>query len=133
MTIGSLGEILFYVTDSAVLTIKEAAWSVKASYAAHKLHMARSKLEYTGLEPQELEFSVEASAFLGVDPLEVVEELNMLVESHQAVQFLLGTDVIGSSWVATEVSHRLVRFWKDGTVLGAEINIKLMEYGGDDA
>ena len=133
MTIGSLGEILFYVTDSQVQTIKEATWKVKATYATHKMHGTRSKLEFTGLEPQELEFPLTVTAFLGVDPLVVIEDLNMLVESHQIVQFMLGNDVIGTSWVVTEVSHKINQFWKDGTVLGAELSIRIREYGEDNA
>ena len=133
MTIGSLGEILFYVNDGKAMTIKEATWKVKATYATHKMHGTSSKLEYTGLEPQELEFPVEVSAYLGADPLVTIEDLNMMVESHQVVQFLLGNDVIGSSWVVTEVSHKLNRFWKDGTLLSAEISIKIKEYGEDEA
>lgn len=133
MTIGSLGEILFYVTDSQVLTIKEATWKVKATYSTHKMHGTRSKLEFTGLEPQELEFQIIASAYLGVDPMTIIDDLNMLLESHQVVQFLLGNDVIGTSWVVAEISHKLNRFWKDGTVLGVEVTVKIKEYGEDSA
>ncbi len=132
MTIGSLGDVLFYVTDSQVLTIKEATWKVKATYATHKMHGTRSKLEFTGLEPHELEFQITASAYLGIDPLVTIDDLNMMLEGHQVVQFLLGNDVIGTSWVVTEVSHKMNQFWKDGTLLGVVITVKIKEYGEDE-
>lgn len=132
MTVGSLGEIIFFVNDRSVRTIREASWKFRAAYGTHKMHNARTKLEFTGLDSQEIDFTVEASAFLGVDPMETIQSLNMLIEAHTVVQFMLGTDVIGSNWVLTEATYKLGRFWKDGTLLQATIQLKIKEYGDDD-
>jgi len=52
----SLGGVVFSVSEKTVKTIKNLSWKTSASYAAHKLHGRKGIIEYTGTEPDEIEF-----------------------------------------------------------------------------
>lgn len=129
MTVGSLGSAVFYVTNKSVKTINSMSWKKKYNYSVHKMHGRKGILEYTGMDPDEIEIEVKASAFLGVRPLDVMNELNSMAAAHAVVPFVLGTDVIGTSWVITDIQASPDIFFLDGTLISAPFKIKIKEYG----
>ena len=131
MTVGSLGEVVFSVSSDTVKTIKTISWKTSINYSVHKMHGRTSVLEYTGQDPDEIEFEADVTVALGVNPLEMIDELRSMAIAHEAVKFLLGTDVIGSSWVVTNIESSSERFFQDGTMLSASLKIKIKEYTED--
>lgn len=129
MTVGSLGDVLFYVNDGEVRTIKEASWRQKANYSTHKILGKRTLLEYTGMDASEISLTVTVSVFLGSDPLISISAVSTLLESGDVVPLILGTDVIGTGWVVTDLETKMNYFGKDGTLYQAELTIKIKEYG----
>ena len=129
MTVGSLGSAVFYVTDKSVKTINSMSWKKKYNYSVHKMHGRKGILEYTGMDPDEIDLEVKVSAFLGVRPLDVMNELNNMAASSAVIPFVLGTDVIGTSWVITELHASPDFFYLDGTLISAPFKIKIKEYG----
>jgi len=127
--VASLGDVAFYVSDNTVRTIKSITWKMSANYAVHKLHARQAALEFVGLNPQELELQCEVSVFLGCDPMSLITSLQAILSSRTAVPFVLGTDVIGSRWVITDISDAIDRMYKDGTMLSAKITVKIKQYG----
>ena len=69
MQIGTLGEVVFSVSDSVVETINNFVWSGSARYAAHQRHLTNALTEFTGLDPDGITFDIFVSAYLGVDPM----------------------------------------------------------------
>ena len=128
MTVASLGGVVFSVSDKTIRTIKSLSWKTSANYSAHKMHGRKSVLEYTGMEPDEIEFEADFSAFLGVNPMDMFTKLKKLVTAHKAVTFVIGTDVIGDSWIVTNVDGSADSFYKDGAVLAMGVKIKIKEY-----
>ena len=129
MTVASLGDVAFYVSDGTVQTIKSVTWKTSANYAVHNLHARQAALEFVGMNPQELELQCEASIFLGCDPMVLITNLHAMLNSQSVVPFILGTDIIGSRWVITDISDAIDRMFQDGTMLSAKITIKIKQYG----
>ena len=77
MQIGTLGEVVFSVSDSVVETITSFTWSGSARYSTHQRHLTHALTEFTGLDPDGITFDIFVSAYLGVDPMtEVVKIWN---------------------------------------------------------
>ena len=62
MQIGTLGEVVFSVSDQAVETIQNFVWSGSARYSTHQRHLSDGLTEYTGLEPDGITFHIYLSA-----------------------------------------------------------------------
>lgn len=129
MTVGSLGDVVFSVSDKKVKTIQSMSWKIAISYAEHKMHRKKSLLEYTGQSPEEIDISADFSAFLGVNPLKMINQLKKLAVNRTVVPFVLGTDVIMPACVITDISPSTDMFFMDGTMIKATVKIKIKEYG----
>lgn len=128
MTVGSLGGVVFSVSDKTVRTFKSLSWKTSATYSVHKMHGRKSLLEFTGQEPDEIEFEAEFSAFLGVNPRDMFEKLKKLCTNHKIVSFVVGTEVIGGDWIVTNVDGSADSFFQDGSMLSMSVKIKIKEY-----
>lgn len=128
MTIGSLGSVVFRVSTQAIKTIKTLSWKTAINYSVHKMHGRKGLLEYTGQDPDEIEFEADVSALLGVNPLDMIKELRSMAVNHAPVKFLLGTEIIGTSWVITDVQVSSEQFFQDGAMLSASLQITIKEY-----
>ena len=130
MITGTLGKVVFRIEKKKVQTIKSMTWKKQFSYGTHKLYGKKALLEFTGIEPDEIELEMEITAFLGVRPLKMIKSLAAIAEKHEAVPLVLGTDVIGTKWVITNIEPATDRFYMDGTLVSAKIKVKIKEYGG---
>lgn len=130
MITGTLGKVVFSISRKKVQTIKSMSWKKQYSYGTHKLYGKKALLEFTGIEPDEIELEMEISAFLGVRPLKMIKSLASIADKHQAVPLVLGTDVIGTKWVITNIDPATDKFYMDGTLVSAKIKVKIKEYGG---
>lgn len=129
MMTGSLGSVVFSISRKKVMTIKSLVWKKSYTYGEHKRFGKSSLLEFTGRSPDEIELEIEISAFLGVRPLKMLSELTKIGDQHQAVPLVLGTDVIGTKWVITNIEDTTDRFFMDGTLVSAKLKVKIKEYG----
>ena len=129
MTTGSLGQVVFSINQKKIQTIKSLVWKKQYSYSTHKRYGKKTLLEFTGIEPDEIEIEMEISAFLGVRPLQMLEDLAAMAKKHQVVPLILGTDVIGTKWVITNIEDSTDKFYMDGTLVSAKIKVKIKEYG----
>lgn len=129
MTIGCLGEVYFTVSSEMVMTLTDIGMDKSISYGSHKVHGGKTLLEYTGSDPDDISFEIELSAFMGVNPSEMIEQLDDMAESGSAVSFVLGTKVYGSGlWVITDISKSFDHIYKDGELMSAKLKLKLKEY-----
>ena len=129
MTVGSLGKsIVFSVSTTTVQTIKSMSWKRSYNYSVHKMYGRKGILEYTGSDPDEIEFEMEISAFLGVNPIKMIQELENMAEEQSVVKFILGNDVIGTDWVITSTEIKSEKYFQDGTMLTATLKVKIKEY-----
>ena len=131
MITGTLGKVVFSINRKKVKTIKSLVWKKAYNYSEHKQYGKKSLLEFTGIPPDEIELEMQITAFLGVRPLKMINELAKIGDQHQAVPLVLGTDVIGKKWVITNIEDATDCFFMDGTLVSAKIKVKIKEYGGE--
>ena len=61
--IGSLGSLVFSVSENTVRTFDELSWKVSAKYSTHDRHIKRDVLELLGPEPGTISFKMAFSVF----------------------------------------------------------------------
>lgn len=131
MTVGNLGSVYFSVSADMVKTLTDLSMNKSINYGSHKVHGGKALLEFIGIEPDEISFSVEMSAFLGVNPTTMIDALDRMADAGQAVAFVLGTKIYGpGKWVITNLGKAFGQTYKDGALLTAKVKISLKEYAG---
>lgn len=128
MMVGSLGSIPFYTSVNESVLISGIDWETSARYAEHTRHNQTDMLEYVGNDPDKISFDIKLSAFLGVNPTKMLDRLNTMMRSREAVKFVLGTMPIPGYWVVTNMQKQMEYLHKDGTLLSVDVKITLMEY-----
>lgn len=128
MIIGALGSIPFETSSDHTLLMSGLRWDSGARYAEHQRHNETDMLEYVGKDPDEINFDIKLSAFLGINPSVMMDRLRTLQKSRKAVKFALGTMPIPGVWVLTRLECGMEHFHKDGTLLSLDVNLTLREY-----
>lgn len=127
--IGSLGDIVFSVSDSEVKTFTALKWDSSAKYANHDRHLKDTLLEFTGTEADTISFSMFFSAFLGVSPIEEVVKLLDAERRGDVMRLVIGPKAYGKNkWVITGTSKSLENFDNRGNLLVAKVDVSLKAY-----
>ena len=129
MQIGTLGEVVFSVSDQAVETIQNFVWSGSARYSTHQRHLSDALTEFTGLDPDGITFDIYLSAYLGVNPMSEVIKIWSYERSGAAVPLTIGTHAYGKSrW--SILSHKVQpqHFDTAGDMTSATLSLTLQEY-----
>lgn len=127
--IGTLGDIIFSVSERKVKTFNDMKWETSANYATHDRHMQDDLLEFLGTEPGTISFSMHFSVMLGVNPVNELNKVLSAEKSGQVMRLVIGHKVYGRhKWVITKTSKSLERFDKKGNLWIASIDISLKEY-----
>lgn len=127
--IGALGDVTFEVSISKVFTFDNLSFSHSAKYAEHAIHNRKNILEFTGLNASSASLTIKLEAQLGITPEYELDRLHEMLETHQAIPFILDGKIQGwSRWVieSLEESHKIID--NTGALISAEVNIKLKEY-----
>ena len=129
MQIGTLGEVVFSVSDQAVETIQNFVWSGSARYSTHQRHLSDALTEFTGLDPDSITFDIYLSAYLGVNPMSEVIKIWSYERSGAAVPLTIGTHAYGKyRW--SILSHKVKAQDVDtaGDMTSATLSLTLQEY-----
>ncbi len=127
--IGSLGEVVFEVSTERVRTFRDFQIQRSAKYSEHAIHGRKGLLEFTGLPPASISFSIRLDAGLGVNPKEELNTLHDILNKHKAVPFILDGEPQGDGlWVleGLDENHEIID--KHGTSIAVEVSLKLKEY-----
>ena len=129
MQIGTLGEIVFSVSDSVVETINNFVWSGSARYSIHQRHLTHALTEFTGLDPDGITFDIFVSAYLGVDPYAEIVKIWNYERGGTAVPLTIGTHAYGKyRWSIINHKMKAQTFDKRGDITSATISLTLQEY-----
>ena len=127
MSIGSFGKIVFTASDSQVKTFSDLQQQNTARYAEHEIIGKKPMLEFLGPGLEEITFSVQLMAHLGVNP---DAELKTLQEMRDAGE--VGTLVFGETKIAkfvlTGISSTEGPRDKFGLPTWIEVSLTLREY-----
>ncbi len=127
--IGSLGDIVFEVSSSKVVTFKDYKRTTKARFQSHDIIGQKPILEYLGPDGEEISFTMQFSISLGVEPAEETAKIRELCEKGESMYFVLCNETIGSNqWVIESVGESVDTFDNNGRVILTQIDITLKEY-----
>ncbi len=129
MPIGSLGDTVFEVSSREVRTFQGMSRTTSAKYASHEIIGSKPVLEYLAPDGEEISFSMQLSASLGVNPTEEANKLRELCEKGEAMYLILGNQTIGQNqWIIESVGESLDTVDNNGRVIITRLDITLKEY-----
>ena len=129
MKIGSLGDIVFEVSENTIRTIRDASWSGSASVQMHDRHLDSALAEFTGSNADTFTFSITVSKYLGADPADTLSKIAKCEQSGTTLTLMLGTTKYGRyRWLISKHTTTLNHYDKTGNLVGVDIKITLTEY-----
>ena len=132
--IGSYGDIVFEVSSERVKTFRDFQIQRSAKYSEHAIHGRKALLEFTGLSPSSLSINIRLDAGLGLNPKEELDMLHEVLNNHIAMPFILDGEPQGDHlWVLESIDEKHEIIDNHGTLIAAEISLKLKEYIEVDA
>ena len=127
--IGSLGEVVFEVSDEKVRTFRDFQIQRSAKYSEHAIHGRKGLLEFTGLSPASASLSIKLDAGLGVNPKEELNNLREILTKHEAVPFILDGEPQGDGlWVLESLDENFEVIDNHGTFIALNVSLKIREY-----
>lgn len=126
--IGTLGDIVFMVSHNTVKTFDDLSIESSTNYAKHTRHNKKPLLEFQYNDIDKLSFSIYLSAYLGVNPLDMVNKIDEYRKNGKILTLIIGGNKYGEKWVITSHSKSLKRFDNQGNLLIAESKVSLEEY-----
>lgn len=127
--IGVLGDIAFEVSDIKVFTPTTMTWSGKASIATHARHNSNSLTEFTGLEPDGIELTIDIYSWLGADPMAEITKIWNYMREGKALPLTLGDHAYGRyRWLIAGHSDEVKHFDKNGSLYCVSVSLTLIEY-----
>ena len=129
MTVGCLGDIVFKVSSETVRTLSNFQWAGNVNYSTHKRHAGNSLVEFTGIQPDTINFDIYLSHALGVD---IIQECNRIwdyARTAKTLPFVLGDKAYGKyRWVNKAHKIKYETYDPNGNPLSAKVTLSLMEY-----
>lgn len=126
--LGTLGEIVFSVSDKKIQTFDDMSLESSVKYHTHDRHLEKPLLEFGGMETDKLSFTMYHSVFLGVNPEKQIKMIDEYMNAGEILSLIIGGKRYGSKWVITKHSKAYKKFDKKGRVLVVESKVMLEEY-----
>ena len=126
--VGTLGDIVFKVSEKTVQTFDGLQIESKTNYAKHTRHNKKPLLEFQYNDTDTASFSMYLSAFLGVNPKTMQEKIDKYRKQGKILTVVIGGKKYGTKWVITSHSKGYKRFDNKGNLLIAESKVSLEEY-----
>ena len=129
MQIGCLGDIIFEVSDKVVKTIDKFKWNGSASIHTHSRHLDNSLQEFSGIEPDEITFTITLSKYLGADPLIDIVKIFDYERAGESVPLTIGSKAYGKyRWLIKSHKTTYEHYDRQGNVTSATVDLSLVEY-----
>ena len=129
MAIGSLGGIVFQVSNETVLTFKGMTREVSSRWVEHEVMGVKPKPEFLGAGNQKITLPITLSARLGVKPRKMLELVERMVESGDAEYLILNCRPVGKNpFCLSSSSETWGDMYRNGELAKANLTITLEEY-----
>ena len=129
MPIGSLGDIVFEVSEKEFKTFSNMVYTVGARYSTHNRINGRPLVEYTGAELETVTLTIKLSAFHGVYPRKEMYKLNKACREGTPLRLVLGKTHFGKyKWVIKSANSQLQHIDNKGRILDITMKLTLSEY-----
>lgn len=129
MQVGSLGDIIFVVSEDIIKTLKEFEWGGSARIATHERHLDNALQEFTGIDPDTFSFSFTLSQYLGADPMSDIAKIFTYERTGKPVSLVIGTRPYGKyKWLIKSHKAKGKMFDGKGNMVSADVTVSLTEY-----
>ena len=129
MKIGSLGDIIFEVSDDVIRSINKLEHSGAARISTHPLRLRKGMPEFTGVDPDQLSMTVRVAKVLGADPEEMIEKVERYTENGTILRLQIGKKTVGSyRWLLSKYKITYEDYDRTGNLVDASVNLTLIEY-----
>jgi len=126
---GSLGDIVFTVSDQKIRTPKSIRRSTTAKYGSHARHLRKPLPEFTGMELDKISLDIILSRDLGVDIRSEQKKILRYMREGKHMKLFLGNQRHGTyHWVITGCEVKAQYFDRRGRPLVYEMTLSLLEY-----
>ena len=106
--IGAIGEVVFEVSSKKVETLKDLKRQARGRYATHEIVGRKSVIEFLGLEPDEITFTMQLNADLGVDIRAEQKKLLDMLRDGEAQYLVVGGRALGQGrWYLTGLESKV--------------------------
>lgn len=129
MIVGSLGDIVFEVSDKVLQSFEKLNFSGSANISIHSIRLRKGKPEFVGTDPEKASMSIRVSKLLGADPDDMIEKIRTYMSSAKILRLQLGKKTFGSyRWLINE--YKVIHEDHDrfGNLIDASISLTLIEY-----
>lgn len=128
--IGSLGPVVFVVSDEATRTIEDFNRSSAGRFARHDIIGRKPKLEFLGPGADSVTFRMTFAPIYRLNPRKEMDRLTELERAGKALPLVIGGKGVGQSglWVITDLSQSWDVLDHRGNVLSSSVDISLEEY-----
>ena len=127
--IGCLGDIVFEVSRETFRTLDKFKWSGSARHSVHQRHGGNALTEFTGLDPDQIAFTIYFTPELGTEPMQEIWALWRLMRSGKTLPLTIGTHAYGRyRWTITSMEIDAQYFDVNGDIYYAAVSLKLQEY-----
>ncbi len=129
MNVGSLGSVVFSVSDAFIRTISDYSRKTSVRLATHDIIGAKPLTEFVGPSADSMSFSIKLSAFHGVNPKSEAEKLRRMAETGKAVTFVMGgAPVTQNRWIIESVDEDANYYDRAGNIVSADLKLSIREY-----
>lgn len=127
--VGSLGSVVFSVSDTLVRTISDYSRKTSVRLGTHEIIGEKPLTEFLGPGIDNISFTVKLSAFRGVNPKDEAEKLRRIAESGEAVTFVMGdSPVTQNKWLIESMEETASYYDKNGNIISSDVNLNIREY-----
>ena len=129
MYIGYMGDIVFSVSASHVLTPKDFSRESSARWSEHSLLLRKPVSQFGGAGLEKISFTVLLHMNLGVDPLKQLELLRKMRDTGAVFPLVIGGKPLTQNlWRLDSVKEGNFFFMGDGKIQCCEAALELTEY-----
>lgn len=129
MKIGSLGDIIFEISDDVVQSINKMEYSGSANISTHALRLRKGMPEFTGTTPDQISVTVRVAKILGADPADMIAKVKTYSENGSILRLQVGKKTVGEyRWIINKYKITYEDYDMKGELVDATINLTLTEY-----
>lgn len=127
--VGYLGTVRFIVRPGKIQTVSDFQWSSTAGIAEHERHMKRGKVEFTGMDAEDISFNMILSKYAGVSPMQQYNKLRKWQRNGTGLPLKIGTTSYGYyRWLIRTLKFNGERTGPDGEWATATVEVALKAY-----
>lgn len=129
-SIGSWGSALVFTTsDYRILTFKDLKRTASATWASHSRVGQKDRTEFVRPDLQQVTFTIELNAMLGVRPRDTIEAIVAAVENGQVAPLVIGGRKVGGDlWKITKATDAWETVYTRGELVRAKVDVTMEEY-----